>query len=52
MAKTVTCACGHVVNAVDEDDFVAQVTEHAEAVHPEMASGLTREAILSMAQDA
>jgi predicted small metal-binding protein len=39
-----------VVTGADDDEFVANVTEHAKAEHPEMVPGLTREAILGMAQ--
>jgi len=47
---TVTCACGAVVSGETEDEFVANVTAHAEEMHPEMVDGLTREAILAMGQ--
>ena len=52
MAKQVNCPCGEVVTGENDDELVANAEAHVRDKHPEMVDQMTREKILSMAQDA
>jgi hypothetical protein len=52
VAKVVNCPCGETLTAENDDDLVAQAEAHVREKHPEMVSQMSREKILSMAQDA
>ena len=46
MSKVITCPCGTVVRAEDDDTLVMAAQQHAREVH---AMDLTREQVLAMA---
>ena len=46
MSKVITCPCGTVVRAKDDDALVMEAQQHAREVH---AMDLTREQVLAMA---
>lgn len=50
--KVMTCPCGQELRGETDDDFVATVTAHVAASHPELIGKYSREDMLSRAQDA
>ena len=52
MAKVVNCPCGESVTGETDDELVAKAEAHVREKHPDMVSQMSREKILSMAQDA
>ena len=51
MAKVVHCECGTDVQAESEDELVANVEQHVQEHHPEMAGKMSRDQILEMAHE-
>ena len=51
MSKVVHCQCGADVQGESEDELVANVEQHVQESHPEMAGQMSREDILGMAHD-
>jgi predicted small metal-binding protein len=49
--KVIHCQCGEDVQAENDDELVAAVEEHVQERHPEMVGQMTREQILSMADE-
>ena len=49
--KVVTCECGEIVRANEDDDLVRQVEGHISAKHPDLIGKLSREDILAMAEE-
>jgi len=52
MGKVINCECGQVVRADNDDELVAQVTQHVNSDHPELVGKLGRDDILAMAEEA
>lgn len=52
MNLVINCECGWTVSSGDADDVVDRAEQHLRENHPEIAEGLTREDILSMAEEA
>jgi predicted small metal-binding protein len=52
MAKVVNCPCGETVRGENDDELVTNVEEHVRQHHPEMATQMSREQILGMAEEA
>jgi predicted small metal-binding protein len=52
MAKQVNCECGTTVRGETDDELVSAVEDHVREHHPEMAGQMSREQILSMAEEA
>ncbi len=51
MAKVVNCECGEVVRGGDDDELVANVTDHVNRHHPELVGKVSRADILAMAEE-
>ena len=51
MGTIVNCDCGYTVRGETEDEVIEKVQEHIAESHPEMAEVVTREDILSMAEE-
>jgi len=49
--KVVTCECGEIVRANEDDELVRGVEAHVEAKHPDLVGKLSREDILAMAEE-
>ena len=49
--KAMNCPCGQQVTGETDDEFVANVNEHLNSAHPEMAGKYDPEQILSRAQE-
>ena len=52
MAKAVDCPCGVTLRGETDDELVTNVEEHVRQHHPEMATQMSREQILGMAEEA
>jgi predicted small metal-binding protein len=52
MAKLINCECGYVVRGSDEDDVVKNAEEHINQAHPELVGKMSRDDLLSMAEEA
>ena len=52
MARQITCQCGQVVTAADDDELVRQAEEHMAERHPELVGKLSRSDLLGMAEEA
>jgi predicted small metal-binding protein len=52
MAKLINCECGYVVRGLDEDDVLRNAEEHISQAHPELVGKMSREDLLSMAEEA
>lgn len=51
MAKLINCECGEVVRGDSDEELVAAVTVHVTRDHPDLVGKLSREDILSMAEE-
>ena len=51
MELAINCECGWTVRAADPEAVVEQAREHLEENHPDVAERLTRDDILSMAEE-
>jgi predicted small metal-binding protein len=49
--KVVTCECGEIVRAEEDDDLVRQVEAHMQVKHPDLVGKLLRDDILAMAEE-
>ena len=50
MALQVTCACGFVFRADDEDDLWGKAQQHLAEVHPDMVGKVTQADIVGQAE--
>jgi predicted small metal-binding protein len=51
MSKVVHCECGHDVRGETDDELVSAVEQHVQEAHPEMVGQMSREQVLSMAEE-
>jgi predicted small metal-binding protein len=51
MAKVVSCECGTTVRGENDDELVSAVEAHVREHHPEMAGQMSRDQVLSMAEE-
>lgn len=51
MAKYINCECGEVERGENDDELVAAVMKHIEQDHPDLVGKLSRDDILSMAEE-
>ena len=51
MAYVINCDCGHVSRGDTEDELVAEANRHIEEVHPDLAGKVSRDDLLSMAEE-
>jgi predicted small metal-binding protein len=51
MAKLINCECGYVVRGETDEELVQNAERHIGETHPDMVGKVTREDLLSMAED-
>lgn len=51
MAKVVNCECGFTVRGTDDEELLDNVESHIAAQHPDLVGTVTREDLLSMAEE-
>lgn len=51
MAKVLNCECGYTVRGKDEDELLENVEHHISDQHPDLVGTVTREDLLSMAEE-
>lgn len=51
MAKVVNCECGYIVRGTDDEELLEKVEKHIAEQHPDLAGTITREEMLSMAEE-
>ncbi len=52
MAKVINCECGEIVRGADDDEVVANAMSHFDRDHPELVGKVSRDDLLSMAEEA
>ena len=52
MAKLINCECGQVVRGETDDELVANAQAHVNDAHPELVGKVSRDDLLSMAEEA
>ncbi len=52
MAKLINCECGYVVRGDTDDELIARAEQHMRSDHPEMVGKVSRDDLLSMAEEA
>ena len=51
MAKVMNCECGYAVRGKDDEELLDKVEGHIAEQHPDLVGTLTREDLLSMAEE-
>jgi predicted small metal-binding protein len=51
MAKVVNCECGLIIRGKDDEELFEQVESHISDHHPDLVGTITREDLLSMAEE-
>jgi predicted small metal-binding protein len=51
MAKVVNCECGLIIRGQDDEELIEQVESHISDHHPDLVGTITREDVLSMAEE-
>ena len=51
MAKVMNCECGYTVRGKDDEELLDRVELHIAEQHPDLVGTLTREDLLSMAEE-
>jgi predicted small metal-binding protein len=51
MAKVVNCECGYTVRGADDEELLDNVESHIAQQHPNLVGTVTREDLLSMAEE-
>lgn len=51
MGKVINCECGEVVRADDDDELIVKVERHVRQSHPDLVGKMSRDDILSMAEE-
>jgi hypothetical protein len=49
--KRITCVCGQVLEARDDDELWAKAQAHLAAVHPDLVGSVLREDVLARAEE-
>ena len=49
--KRITCVCGKVIEAMDDDELLEKAEAHVASDHPELVGKVTREDILARAEE-
>ena len=52
MAKQITCECGFIARADNDDDVVEKIRAHMRSDHPELLEKVTREDLLGWIEEA
>ena len=51
MAKVINCECGYTVTGDSDDELIQNAEAHMRDQHPEMVGQVSREQLLSMAEE-
>jgi predicted small metal-binding protein len=51
MAKVMNCECGYTVRGTDDEELLDNVESHIAEQHPNLVGTITREDLLSMAEE-
>jgi predicted small metal-binding protein len=51
MTKVVNCECGYVVRGTDDEQLFENLESHIAEQHPDLVGTITREDLLSMAEE-
>jgi predicted small metal-binding protein len=51
VAYVIKCDCGYVSRGATEDELVEEANRHIEEVHPDLAGKVSRDDLLSMAEE-
>jgi predicted small metal-binding protein len=51
MAKVVNCECGLIVRGTNDEELFGKVESHISEHHPDLIGTITREDLLSMAEE-
>ena len=51
MSKVINCECGETIRADSDDELVQKVVGHVDQAHPELVGKMSRDDILSMAEE-
>ena len=49
--RRITCVCGKVIEARDDDELVAKAEAHGAADHPDLVGKVSREDVLARAEE-
>jgi len=49
--RRITCVCGKVLEATDDEELVAKAEAHVAADHPELVGKVSREDVLARAEE-
>ena len=49
--RRITCVCGKVIEARDDDELVAKAEAHVAADHPDLVGKVSREDVLARAEE-
>jgi hypothetical protein len=49
--KRITCVCGKVIEAKDDNELLAKAQAHVAADHPDLVGKVSREDILARAEE-
>jgi predicted small metal-binding protein len=52
MAKLINCECGQVVRGDTDDELIANAEAHIDRDHPDLVEKISRDDLLSMAEEA
>lgn len=52
MAKLINCECGQVVRGDTDDELIANAEAHIDRDHPDLVGKISRDDLLSMAEEA
>jgi predicted small metal-binding protein len=50
MARLISCECGHVIRAENDEDLLNRAEGHISQSHPELAGKVTPSDLLAMAE--
>ena len=51
IVRRITCVCGKVIEARDDDELVAKAEAHVAADHPDLVGKVSREDVLARAEE-
>ncbi len=49
--RRITCVCGKVIEATDDEELVAKAEAHVAADHPDLVGQVSREDVLARAEE-
>jgi predicted small metal-binding protein len=51
MSKVLNCECGYTVRGKDDEELLAGVEQHIAEQHPDLVGTISRDDLLSMAEE-